>query len=137
MSELSEPAEPTTTAAEAIAPALAEAAALGLDFRPISGLPAKRASRLGIDLDQIGRASDSALPDDDYHEQAMLAAWLLCAPEEEISTAIAAKTVTATAEAWEARSVPSLVHLKVAYRALMSRWIEYRVELDRIFGPAK
>lgn len=124
------------TPAEAIAPVLASAAALGLDFRPINGLVAKRAKRLGIDLDEIGRASHSTLSDEDYDDQIKRAAWLICAPEEEIAAAIDAGIGPKACEAWQARALPTLDHEKAVYTTLMARWLEYQVELDRVFGAA-
>jgi hypothetical protein len=123
------------TPAEAIAPVLAEAATLGLDFRPINGLVAKRAKRLGIDLDEIGRASQSTLSDEDYDDQIKRAAWLICAPEEEIAAAIDAGIGPKACEAWQARHLPTLRHEKAVYTALMARWLEYQVELETVFGP--
>jgi hypothetical protein len=122
------------SATEAIEPVLAEARALGLDFRPITGLVAKRAKRLGIDLDEIGRASDSALSDEDYDDQIKRAAWLLCAPEEEIAAAIEEGSAPQTCESWQARALTTLRHEKALYRALMARWLEYQVELETVFG---
>lgn len=128
---------PTLTAAEAIAPVLAEAKALGLDFRPITGLVAKRAKRLGIDLDEIGRASSSTLSDEDYDDQIKCAAWLLCASEEEIAPAIEGGAWERHVESWEAASLKTLAHERVVYRALMARWLEYQVELEAVFGSGE
>ncbi len=122
------------SASEVIAPVLAEAQALGLDFRPITGLVAKRAKRLGIDLDEIGRASGSALSDEDYDDQIKRAAWLLCAPEEEIAAAIDHDRAPQTCESWQARALTTLRHERALYRALMARWLEYQVELETVFG---
>lgn len=130
-------AAPTKTAAEAIAPVLEEAKALGLDFRPILGLVAKRAKRLGIDLDEIGRASKSKLSDEDYDDQIKRAAWLLCDDESVVVDAIEAGTAEKVAEAWEARCLTSLAHEKVVYKALMARWLEYQVELETVFGSGE
>lgn len=127
-------AAPTKTAAEAIAPVLEEARALGLEFRPITGLVAKRAKRLGIELDEIGKASDSTLSDEDFDDQIKLAAWLLCAPEEEIAAAIEEGSAPQTCEAWQARALTSLHHERAVYRTLMARWLEYQVELATVFG---
>jgi len=135
---MSEPIPTTPTAAEAIAPVLSEAKALGLEFRPITGLVAKRAKRLGIDLDEIGRASHSTLSDEDYDDQIKRAAWLICADEAEIAAAIEEGSAPQTCEAWQARALTSLRHERTVYRALMARWLEYQVELETVFGsPAK
>jgi hypothetical protein len=135
---MSESTPTTQTAAEAIAPVLEEARALGLDFRPITGLVAKRAKRLGIDLDEIGRASQSKLSDEDYDDQIKRAAWLLCADEAEIAAAIEEGTAPQTCEAWQARALTSLRHERSVYRTLMARWLEYQVELETVFSaPAK
>lgn len=125
---------PTKTAAEAIAPVLEEAAALGLHFRPITGLVAKRAKRLGIDLDEIGRASDSKLSDEDWDDQIKSAAWLICASEEEIAPAIEGGAWERHVESWQAQALPTLRHERAVYRAVMARWLEYQVELETIFG---
>lgn len=122
------------TASEAIAPVLETARELGLDFRPITGLVAKRAKRLGIDLDEIGRASKSQLSDEDYDDQIKRAAWLIAAPEEEILAAIEAGKAAAVCETWQARALPTVRHEKVLYQCLMARWLEYQVELEEVFG---
>lgn len=131
---------PDTTSA-AISPYLDEAITLGLNFRPITGLTVKRATRLGIDLDELGKAADSSLPDDVYHDHVMLVSWLLCAPEDEIAAATYNENEQTVAEAWQAAHVTTISREAAAMRAFMCRWLEYRVELDRVFGsdetPAK
>lgn len=122
------------TAAEAIAPVIAEAKALGLDFRPISGLTVKRATRLGIDIDELGKASESSLSDGTYMEQVMLMGWLLSAPEEEIAAALTHGKQTDLVEAWQARYVPTIKHDVMVMRGFMVRWLEYRVEMAEVFG---
>jgi hypothetical protein len=126
--------ESAQSASEVIAPVLSEAQALGLDFRPITGLVAKRAKRLGIDLDEIGRASGSTLSDEDYDDHIKRAAWLLCAPEEEIAEAIEEGSAPQTCESWQARALTTLRHERALYRTLMARWLEYQVELETVFG---
>lgn len=129
--------ESTKTAAEAIAPVLEEAVALGLSFRTITGLTVKRAKRLGVDMDEIGLASESTLSDEIYQEHVMLASWLLCAEEAEISDAIERADAPAVCERWQAENVTTLAHEKVIYRAFMARWLEYRVEMVRLFGDER
>lgn len=117
-----------------LSPVLVEAEGLGLCLRPITGLVDRRARKLGVDLDALGNAEENGMDDLVYYDQMMVAIWLIGAEEEEIAAALEAGTGAKAAEAWYAKRLTSLAHERAAMRAFMARWLEYRVELDRLFG---
>lgn len=119
-----------------ISPYLDQAREHGLEFREMVGLTVKRATRLGIDVDALGQVEDGSLDDEIYYEQTMTVAWLLAAPEEAIASAIRAGNVPGEVEKWQSESLPSLALEAIAMRCFMARWLEYRVEMDRVFSKS-
>lgn len=125
-----------TAVTAAISPYLDQARGHGLEFREIVGLTVKRATRLGIDVDAIGQVTEETFEDEIYYEQAMTVAWLLAAPEAAISAAIRAGEVSGAVEEWQSKSLTTLALEVIALRCVIARWLEYRVELDRVFAKS-
>lgn len=104
----------------------------GIALRPINGQAMRLASRVGLDLDALGRADDEAQSDEDYFDQCTVAFWLLGAPLDEVLASIDVEPegVRLAACGWSMRHLPSLAHERAALRAFVARWLEYRVEMQ-------
>lgn len=134
---MSETSDAGTKAIQAIlSPVLQEAEAMGLNFRPINGLVEKRARKLGIDLDELGAGADGHLDDQTYYDHLIVACWLIGAAEDVVRRAMAEGLAHDEAEVWWAAAAPTVRHEHAAMRALIGRWAEYRIEMERLFNPA-
>jgi len=128
---------PSTSAVETIlSPVLAAAEDMGLALRPITGNDIRRAEKLGIDLDELGvdPGEGDAIPDGLYYDQVTTACWLLAADPSEIRVALANGTADVEVDAWRDECLSSIQKEKTAIEAFMARWLEYRVEMERVFG---
>lgn len=131
------PSSPVADAVENIlSPAILAAAEKGISLRPITGKDIRRAEKLGIDLDELGTDPGEAdtIPEGDYYDQVMTACWLLAADVAEIRVSLANGTHEAEIEAWKDENLLSIHHEKASIEAFMARWLEYRVEMETVFG---
>lgn len=130
------PSTETSAMETVLSPVLAAAANVGISLRPITGNDIRRAATLGIDLDELGTdpGEGDDIPDDAYYDQVTTACWLLAADPAEIRVAMANATTEIEVEAWRDECLVSIEKEKTAIEAFMARWLEYRVEMERVFG---
>jgi hypothetical protein len=123
--------EQIEAAREKIAGYLAEAEAQGIALRPITGQVMRLAKKIDLDLERLGADID-AIPDDDYFDQVIQAAWLLT---EDPAAVVAAchegeEIACLEAELWAMGNLATIEREGAVLRCFVARWLEYRVEMQ-------
>lgn len=122
-----------TAAREKIAAHLQQCQTAGVSLRPITGQVIRLASRIGLDLEALGRDID-AIEDQAYFDQVILAAWLLtedlACVVETCHDAKAADLARQEADLWALGNLDSIEREGAVLRAFVARWLEYRVEMQ-------
>lgn len=120
-------------------PYIDDAAGLGLVFRELNGVAVRLGEDAGVDLNAVGEIGfddPDSMPDEEFYDNTMMACWVLCEVPEVIIEALAegGKAPEMAFRSWMMNHLTSVKAECVAMKAFLARWVEYRIELERVFG---